>query len=715
MKHSLNYICTSFLGSLLICIAFGNTARSDGGISSEWDSREFAEVRLISGTSGIGNGTDINLGLEFSLKPGWKIYWRSPGDAGSPPIIDGSRSVNLEFLEMKWPWPQRFDEGNNLTTIGYTEHVVFPIIAKAKDSLRSLGLRLKIDYQVCKTICIPVSTQLEMAIAPGNQRPTQYAQLIEKFEGKVPIAANDSIVDIDSIYIPETDNEGTLIINVTRQSPFIDPSIFLEGQAAYRFGTETISLANSALKAKFSVPVSSVKGNNLQNFELLITLVDAGFAKEFSHKIEAVAQTDPKQNSLALLSILFTALIGGLILNLMPCVLPVLSIKILSVLQNVGQSRLKIRLSFLASVGGILFSYLILALGTILLRNLGNSVGWGMQFQEPLFLVSLVLILTIFSCNLFGFFEIGLPSYSNSPQGSPNSQERTKWFSQSFFTGAFATLMATPCSAPFVGTSISFALSQGATEILLIFSMLGLGMAAPYILLAASPNLVGKLPRPGRWMIQLRIILGFILVATAVWLLAILAQQTTINLAFLIGTIAFVCGISLKFASSITGKKSVLLRTLTLAIGGCSMLVFVITAPPEEKDLESTSNSQQSGWIELDESKISDLVNSGKIVFVDITADWCLTCKINKALVLDSTEIINLLDSPDIVKMQGDWTKRNPDIQNYLFSFNRFGIPFNAVYGIAAPTGAVLPELLRKTDISLALETARGAGTFAEE
>ena len=689
-------------------MGFGNTARSDGEFSSGWDSREFAEVRLISGTSGIGNGTDIKLGLEFSLKPDWKIYWRSPGDSGSPPIIERSQSVNLELIEMKWPWPERFDEGNNLTTIGYKDHVIFPITAKARDPLKPLDLRFIIEYQVCKTICIPVSTELAISVPPGDQKPTKYASLIGEFEEKVPMAAGESITNIDSIYIPETENTGTLLINVTRHTPFTTPIIFLEGPGAYRFGVETVSLSNSSLKAEFSVPVSNVKGDNLKNFELLITLVDVGSAKELSHTVGAIAQSDPRKNSLTMLSILFTALIGGLVLNLMPCVLPVLSIKILSVLKSAGQSRLKIRLSFLASVGGILFSYLLLALGTILIRNLGNSVGWGLQFQEPLFLVSLVLVLTVFSCNLFGFFEIGAPSYSNNPRGSSNNREKSRWLTQSFFTGALATLMATPCSAPFVGTSISFALSQGATEILLIFAMLGLGMAMPYLLFAANPNLVNRLPRPGKWMIQLRIILGFFLAATAVWLLVILSHQTTIDLAFFIGTIAVLCGISMKLISSIMGNKKLLLYTLTLVVSGCSMASFVVSAPSEDKRRESTSNSQWSSWIELDASKIPDLVTSGKIVFVDITADWCLTCKINKVLVLDSPAIINKLDSPNIVKMRGDWTKRNPDIQNYLFSFNRYGIPFNAVYGIGAPTGIALPELLTKTNISHAVEMARG-------
>ncbi|MEE2694385.1 MAG: protein-disulfide reductase DsbD domain-containing protein [Pseudomonadota bacterium] len=708
MNYSFNRICTSLLGPLLIGITFATPTLSDEKFASEWDSQEFAKVRLISGTLGLGDGSDVHLGLEFSLKPDWKIYWRSPGDAGSPPIIDTSLSTNLELLEMRWPWPQRFDEGENLTTVGYQDHVVFPIIAKATDPLTPMTLRFALDYQVCKTICIPVSTDIELVVWPGKQGHTQHTQLIEKFQKKVPAPAKGSIVEIDSVYIPRDENEGTLIINLTRQTPFIDPFIFLEGQTAYRFDKETISLANSSLTAEISVPVSNVKGDSLQNFQLLITLVDSGSAKEISHQITEVGQSKPQYKSMALIGILFTALIGGLILNLMPCVLPVLSIKILSVLQNVGESRLKIRVSFLASAAGILCSYLLLASGTILLRSFGISVGWGMQFQEPIFLVSLISILAIFSCNLFGFFEITSPSFGNRMPERSQDKEKTKWLSQSFFTGAFATLMATPCSAPFVGTSISFALSRGASEILLIFGMLGVGMALPYLLLAAHPGLVGKLPKPGRWMIRLRTMLGFVLVATAVWLLVILSDQTNITLAFSIGAIAVACGTIFKFSSSIIGNKKPILQALSLVVGGCSMVVLLINASPESPSLESPPSSNQSSWAELDAQKIAILVESGKIVFVDITADWCLTCKINKGLVLDRAEIVAQLNSPDIVRMRGDWTKRNPDIQNYLFSFNRFGIPFNAIYGGAAPDGIVLPELLSKTDILLALDTARG-------
>ncbi len=710
MKKSLHYIYTAFFGSLFICIAWANPTLSAGEFSSEWDSREFAEVRLISGTSGIGNGIGIKLGLEFLLKPDWKIYWRSPGDAGSPPVIDASQSANLSSMEMKWPQPKRFDEGNNLTTVGYQNQVVFPISAKTEDPLKPLELRFGIDYQVCKTICIPVSTNLALMIPPGTQGPTKHSQIIERFETYVPVPAGDAIVDIDSVFIPATANEGTLIINITRKTPFIDPAIFLEGQTPYRFGMETTSLTNSSLTAEFAVPISNIVLDNIESTELLITLADVEFAEEISHLIKRVGQPNTTRDNVALLSILFTALIGGLILNLMPCVLPVLSIKILSVLQNIGQSRLKIRLSFLASVCGILFSYLLLALGTILLRTLGTSVGWGMQFQEPLFLAALILILTVFACNLFGFFEIGTPSYRNNSLGS--GDKKGNWLSQSFFTGAFATLMATPCSAPFVGTSISFALSRGAIEIFLIFGTLGVGMAMPYLLLAASPNLVARLPRPGKWMIQLRVVLGVVLVATTAWLLSILSDQTSLELGVSIGTIAVACGLVLKFTASIMANRKIVLRALTLAVGGCSMIALIINTSPDGEKRESFSNSKQSGWIELDEEKISKLVESGKIVFVDITADWCLTCKINKKLILDSTDIITQLSSSDVVRMRGDWTKRNVEIQNYLFSFNRFGIPFNAVYGVAAPTGIVLPELLRKTDISLALELARGETNF---
>ena len=364
-------------------------------------------------------------------------------------------------------------------------------------------------------------------------------------------------------------------------------------------------------------------------------------------------------------------------------------------------------MSFLASTAGIISSYLLLALGTIGLQTAGKTVGWGMQFQEPIFLIFLVIVLTLFSCNLLGFLEVRSLSVGNTAVVPRNKGREGNWISESFLTGAFATLLATPCSAPFVGTSISFALSQGKLEVLLIFLMLGLGMAAPYLLFAIKPNLVSRLPKPGKWMVHLRIVLGFSLIATVLWLLFVLSDQTSLIFSWTIGTAMFACGLLLKISNGMISKQKNLLRGFVIILAGCSLTFsFFSDSLQTTTGLKMTSRSEDSGWIEFDENRIEGLVRSGSTVFVDITADWCLTCKINEQLVLGRSQIKNRLRSPEIVWMRGDWTRKNSRIQEYLISFNRFGIPFNAVYGSNAPNGILLPELLTKKDVLSALELA---------
>ena len=705
MKYSTKRVQAFLYQALLTYLVLLNPATA--GLTSEWDSQDFGRVRLISGVSGLGNGTGIELGLEFQLQPEWKIYWRSPGDAGSPPILETSESTNLRAIEMKWPWPLRFDEGENLTTVGYLNHTIFPITAYAQNEHKPLALRAHIEYQACKTICIPVSAYTELIVPSGKKDPTQYALLIENFKNKVPVPVKPPASTISSVYSPTTHDEGVLTIRIHSEKPFHNPSIFLEGDNDYGFGRETISFSNSSQTATFVIPVVNVGGKNLENYELRVTLVDQSRAIEFLHRVEKVGKKNSRSNSKSFILILVTAVLGGLILNLMPCVLPVLSIKILSVLQNIGGNSWKVRMSFLASAAGIIASYLLLALGTIILQTAGKTIGWGMQFQEPIFLIFLVIVLTLFSCNLLGFLEVRSLSVGNTAVAPPKAGRKRNGISESFFTGAFATLLATPCSAPFVGTSISFALSRGKLEVLLIFLMLGLGMAAPYLLFAIKPNLVSRLPKPGKWMIHLRTVLGFGLVATALWLLAVLSDQTSVMFAWAIGTAMVACGLLLNISSRMIHKHKNLLLGFVIILAGCSLAVpFFSDFLQPTTGPKMTSNSEGTGWIDFNENRLESLVRSGNTVFVDITADWCLTCKINERLVLGRSQIRNRLRSSEIVWMRGDWTRKNSQIQEYLISFNRFGIPFNAVYGNNAPNGILLPELLTKKDVLSALEIA---------
>jgi suppressor for copper-sensitivity B len=344
---------------------------------------------------------------------------------------------------------------------------------------------------------------------------------------------------------------------------------------------------------------------------------------------------------------LLLALLGGLILNLMPCVLPVLSLKILSVVSHGGKdSRATIFRNFMASAAGIVFSFWVIAGALVTLKAAGGTIGWGIQYQHPGFLVFLTVVVLLFAANMWGLFEIPLPRFIARHATPKSADEPT--LAGHFLTGAFATLLATPCTAPFLGTAVGFALARGAFEIFTIFTFLGLGLALPYILLAISPRVFKYMPKPGAWMVRLRKVLALALVATALWLASIL-----------------------------------LTITATPALG--------------------------KGWEKFDQPRIAAELAQGRTVFVDVTADWCLTCQVNKKLVLDREPVSARLTGPGVARMRGDWTLPNDDISAYLAGFGRYGIPFNAVYGPGAPQGIALPEILTTDSVLGALDRAAGS------
>ena len=382
------------------------------------------------------------------------------------------------------------------------------------------------------------------------------------------------------------------------------------------------------------------------------------------------------------------------------------------------------RRSFLATAAGIVFSFLVLAGGAIALKLAGLSVGWGIQFQQPVFLVVMAVIVTFFAYNLFGFYEILLPSRLSTAAASGDG----KGLGGAFATGAFATLLATPCSAPFVGAAVSFALSRDALEILVVFAAMGLGLALPYLLVAALPRLATSLPKPGKWMIYLRWLLGLALAATAVWLLSVIAAQSGPTIALALA------GVLVSIGAVLLGPRYGLPRaaeTALLALLAAGALV--LASLPGEGGASATAKND---WPALEQEKISELVAAGQVVFVDITADWCITCQANKAVVLDRDPVASALAlypaplwmvwrSPEhpsaavissaaverrnkVALMRGDWTRPDPMIGDYLASFGRYGIPFNAVYGPGAPEGVALPELLSSEEVLKAMEQAAG-------
>jgi len=672
------------------------TLASEG--ASPWFRTNETSVRLISAVTTIGNDNKINLGLHFKLKEGWKVYWRSPGDAGFPPSLDWQRSKNLVRTDFRWPLPTRFSV-SGIQTLGYKKEVIFPIIATVKNINQKLELRADLSYLTCNEICIPYKTRFALDISAGkaSNNLSENYRLINQYTAKIPGNGKDQNLTITSVVVKgplvETEKnvrKGFIIIKTRSAIPFTDPDIYLEGPKLTFFGAPRATLNNDKLAATFSVPVTVEENARIIASNVRLTLKDGQRSAERSLKV-ILQQTSKltEASKLSLPLILSFALLGGLILNLMPCVLPVISLKILSILSHAGANLRVVRISFIASALGIVFSFLIIGIGLIGFKMAGTAIGWGIQFQHHWFIVGLSIIVALFAYNLWDIFQINLPSWLNDYFGlSENSVITQNNFSKNFIIGAFATILATPCSAPFLGTAIGFALAGNFSDILAVFFTLGLGMAMPYLIISAFPSFADRLPRPGVWMITIKRILGIALAITAFWLLSILAIQVSTIAALFVGILIILIGLILMARARLKRNYRRLTGTgITLAVLGAFWIPYNIQP-------SAVQNQKGSHWQPFKPELIRELVDQGKTVFVDITAEWCITCKVNKATVLRNQKVKALLASNNIIAMQGDWTKPDEKILSYLRRFNRYGIPFNAVFGPKMASGEILPELL---------------------
>jgi len=611
--------------------------------ASPWFSTDQGRVRLIAASPAVSDGASVLLGLQFELAPHWKIYWRSPGDAGYPPRLDWTGSDNLADAEISWPAPQRFSV-LGLETMGYTDAVVLPITARLIENGKALSLVAALDYLTCNDICIPYQAKLRLDL-PSGAAPAGaqgYAALIAQYQALVPGNGEAAGLKLLGAAV-ETGARPALLLRLHSDQNLIQPDAFIEGAGEVDFAapvtlpgeTPGETVLRLAAEGKSSA-ITALAGQTLT-----ITLVDGARAMEGNVTPVLAPASSPGLH--IWLVMLALALAGGLILNFMPCVLPVLALKLLAAVAHREQGSRAVRAGFLASAAGILAAFLGLAVFAVGLRLAGLYAGWGLQFQSPLFLGVMIVLLLLFAANLWGLYQIPLP-------GFVAALGERKALLGSFGAGVLATLLATPCTAPLLGTALGFALASGPAEILAIFAVMGLGLALPYLAVAALPGLALKLPRPGRWMLDLKRVLALALVLSAAWLSWVLASE--------------------------------------------------LGPPPEATATDF--------WQPFDAAAIPGLVRDGHIVFVDVTADWCLTCKVNERLVLDQDSVRQALADHGVVAMRADWTRPDPAIARYLREFGRYGIPFNAVYGPNLPAGRALPEILTADRVLAALGQASG-------
>ena len=702
--------------SLGFLAVLGGTVDAAG---SAWVVHDEVRVRLIAAGETAGETGNLTLGVHFRIEPGWKINWRSVGDAGLATSVDWAGSENLAQRELLWPAPHRFSIFG-LETFGYSGEVVLPVRAQVERAGEEVRLHATVSYLACKDICIPHDDVLALDLPAGPDTPSQDGFLISRFQALVPGDGSAVGLSLEDAVLVGSAAAPVLQVAVRSTAPFDTPDVFVEGPPGFSFAKPEINLSEGGGRAILSVATTNNMPDDgvLEGKRLTLTVTDGkrgmelpAIARFGTPPVDAGGSASPPVGAggtaPTLLGILGLALLGGLILNLMPCVLPVLSMKLLSVVSQGGRARRDVRMSFVASAAGILFSFLLLAGGAVALKAGGVAIGWGIQFQQPLFLVAMALLVTLFAYNLFGVFEIAMPGWVGSLDARAGGHgAETHSLGGHFMTGALATALATPCSAPFLGTAVGFALARGASEIFLIFAVLGLGLALPYLLVAAVPGLAVRLPRPGAWMVTVRRILGVALLATTLWLLSVLAAQIGTLAAGVTGVLLLAIGVTLWFWRVGRGMP----RRVGLGMAGLLALsAFALPVSLAIPQDAASSPVAVDHWQPLDEDQIPLLVAEGKVVFVDVTADWCITCQANKRLVLDRAAVAERLASENVVAMRGDWTSPNDEIMRYLESFGRYGIPFNAVYGPGAPDGIALPELLTVNTVIDALSRAAGA------
>jgi len=645
---------------------------------TEWSLGVESQVRLISPISKNNNQKEIYLGLEYQLQEGWKTYWQSPGDGGFPQEIDWSNSINIKSLEIEWPTPEQF-EILGMKSIGYSNHVLFPLKIGLQNELESSIVILDINYLVCKDICIPGNAHLEIDIPSGEANLTDHFFILEKAISNLPKKNLElSFLKNSKIKAYSSDDFISIEYSATSKNFFTKPFVFLHTKYGLPVKDPIIKLsANSKnLEAQFIFSKSLVNEDKFDT-QIIISDNDESY---FSNKIVNVVNKEIIKNS-NYLFILLIAFIGGLILNAMPCVLPVLSIKLLSILQH-EENKVSIRKSFVITSFGIICSFFLLAISFIIMRYFGYSVGWGIQFQQPIFLMVIGLIITLFALNLFGLFEIAIPTFINS---NKISSLQNNYNTRDFFNGFFATLMATPCSAPFVGTALTFAFTQSSLSLIYIFISMGFGMASPYIFISIFPQMLKFIPKPGKWMIYLKYILGLLLLATTLWICSLLLNH--FNYYFILLSVSLVMTVLILNYFFQLKKIFILLA------------IVIFFTLPSFSFFKLNFNKIDSDWLDFNLVNIEKLILEDNIIFVDVTADWCATCQFNKINVLNTSLVKEAFLKYNVIKVRADWTKSNKKIEEFLQGNKKFGIPYNVVYNKNNVKGIELSELLSVKEV----------------
>jgi thiol:disulfide interchange protein len=666
----------------LLMVVLAVLAIGAAGPASALESTQVSSKRaiatLVTETDAMQPGVPFRVGLRLRMADSWHTYWKNPGDAGVPPelTIEGAKQSPIE-----WPTPRRVAEGP-VMTYAYTGEVLLPVMVTSATGV----IKAHAQWLVCKDICVPEEGDFSLTLPIGAPHPSAQAALF---------AAHDRTVPRPSPWTARISPDGTLFV----QGPELTQATVTD---AWFIPDQPEQIQDDAAQ-----PLSVRSGG----FSLALKLAhgfDASKALSgvLSVRDRAGMQTDVVVNAMPgpppapamppLGQILVFAFLGGLVLNLMPCVFPILAMKAVALARHAGRGSAH-AVSYTA---GVLVTFVALAVALLAARAAGTAAGWGFQFSSPMFVAAMTWVLFAVGLNLSGVFQVG-----GGLAGTGNGLTERHGVAGSFFTGLLAVLVATPCTAPFMGVAIAAGLAAPPAVTILVFSVMGLGLAAPYVALASMPGLARLMPRPGRWMEVLKQALAFPMYGAAAWLVWVVSQEAGSN-----GVLGTVVGVVLiGFAGWVFGATQAAEmqpRRFGQAVAVISVLAALavlsgISTVPAGASAESASNAEA-----FTPERLATLRAQGRPVFVNMTAAWCVTCLLNERVAIGTEQVRRAFAADDVTYLKGDWTRQDPAITEFLQQNGREGVPLYVFFPGSGGPPQVLPQILTEGEVLRLLRTS---------
>lgn len=711
--------------TLLISLTFSTNASSKDGIP---------DIPVKFTASVIESSGSNYIALSYKNAPHWHTYWKNPGDAGLPIKYEfefNGKKVTLEALE--WPEPKKYIEEGDMLAFGYEGE--YSLFFKYPKEYKDANYNIKSNWLVCKHICIPGKGEVSGSIKEkkissiiGNTFEVKKGELESRLEG-LP-KQTEFPAHLDLILAKSADNEANKLVfyyNLTElngksidltkniltpfpHEPFnyLREEVFKDKKGNF-YAKYTVEWDGEYMEPEVPLPVdgkfqkpyqlkflyanpisgkpevitkkilsfSLTAAERFEKFTELLTPIETNTKSKAKSKDNTSTSKESTESSSekSLLSYLLLAFIGGLILNFMPCVLPVISIKLFGLIQHRAESKSRILKHNLSYTLGILSTFILLTVAIVVLKEAGEQVGWGFQLQSPLFVLAMIFVLFIFALNLFGLFEFRTPGGSKL-----GGLETNDSFFGDFTSGVLATILSTPCSAPFLGTALTFAFTSSNVTILAIFLFVGLGLAFPFLVTGFFPSTIAFLPKPGMWMENLKKFLGLTLLLTTIWLIDVYSSLTdnTAGLMIKLNTALALCFFAFFLSKKITKSKiwQALFHLLYIAL-----VVNIVITPINTSTISSGSmllnekNSKGLQWEKWSEEKMNQYTQEGKKVFIDFTAKWCFTCKVNEKLVIETNGFRELVERENVHLLLADWTKRDEVIGSWLRKNGFVGVP----------------------------------------